>query len=258
MRALVTGGTSKDSDAMAVLAMNVADKCPGVFDEIVIFHDGIYKDEQQKFQKIMPIRFIRYEFPIPKRKFWGNKSIKYFSTMVFCKYECFRLLDEYDEVVWSDYDVVIKSDISEILNLAKDYAFICDTQTKLKDMFFKGIERKMKENVDLGSDSICTPIFVLKRSQKVDHKEIYRECYSLTEKYAKYLYLPEQCIFTMIAQKVQFQFDILNHRCYFTHPKNDGSDVKILHAYGQPKFWNGLNNELWNQYYSDWKEMSVN
>ena len=29
----------------------------------------------------------------------------------------------------------------------------------------------------------------------------------------------------------------------------------ILHAYCQPKFWNGLNNAIWNEMYKEWKEM---
>lgn len=40
-RVLVTGGTGKDIDAMAVLALNMKDKTPGLADEMAILHDGV-------------------------------------------------------------------------------------------------------------------------------------------------------------------------------------------------------------------------
>ena len=57
--AIVTGGTKNHFPAMAVLALNIADKCPDIADELIIFHDGISEVEQKKVQQIFPTVFIK-------------------------------------------------------------------------------------------------------------------------------------------------------------------------------------------------------
>ncbi|MCM1103048.1 MAG: hypothetical protein NC409_02985 [Clostridium sp.] len=253
-RVLVTGGTKKDIDAMAVLALNVQDKTPGLADEMVIFHDGVSETIQKKFQKIMPVRFIRYQCPIPKWKLWQNKIIRYFSPMVFCKIECLKLLGEYETVIWSDYDVIIKEDISDLTRQEAEYSFVCDPDKTLRDMFYPSVKKIELPEFDLEGGCICTPLFLLQRSGG-DYQLYYEWCVEAMNQYIKYLYLPEQAIVTMLVQKFRIPFQTLSNRTYSAHPKLDGDDVRIIHAYGQPKFWNGLENETWNRYHMEWKEM---
>jgi hypothetical protein len=59
----------------------------------------------------------------------------------------------------------------------------------------------------------------------------------------------------MLVQKFNLQYDELDMEMYCYHPKDATEKTKILHAYGQPKFWNGLDNEQWNRYYEEWKKM---
>lgn len=254
-RVLVTGGTGKDIDAMAVLALNMKDKTPGLADEMAILHDGVSQEIQEKFAKILPVRFIRYKCPVPKWKLWRNKTIRYFSPMVFSKIECFRLLKEYDSVIWSDYDVIIKEDISSLLNEEISYSFVTNRETKLKNMFYDKIARVDMSGFDMEGESICTPLFVLKREKGVDYDLYCDWYYRMLSKYAGYLYLPEQCLFTMMVQKFGIPYHRLSNRTYSAHPREDGDDVKIIHAYGQPKFWNGLENEIWNHYFHEWQNI---
>ena len=253
-RVLVTGGTKKDIDAMAVLALNVRDKTPKLADEMVIFHDGVTEKIQNQFQKIMPTRFVRYRCPIPKWKLWQNKIIRYFSPMVFCKIECFKLLERYDTVVWSDYDVIIKEDISDLQQQDKEYSFVCDPDKTLADMFYPAVRKIKLPGFDLDGGCICTPLFVLQRGGG-DYISYYKWCIDAMSQYIKYLYLPEQAIVTMLVQKFQIPFQILSNRTYSAHPKEDGDDVRIIHAYGQPKFWNGLENPEWNRYFQEWRKI---
>lgn len=253
-RVLVTGGTKKDIDAMAVLALNVRDKTPELADEMVVFHDGVSENIQSDFQKILPTRFIRYKCPIPKWKLWQNKIIRYFSPMVFCKIECLKLLEEYQTVIWSDYDVIIKEDISDLLRQEKMYSFVCDPDKTLLDMFYPSIKKKELPEFDLKGGCICTPLFLLQKSSG-DYASYYQWCIEAMNKYIKYLYLPEQAIVTMLVQKFQIPFQVLSNRTYSAHPNLDGDDVRIIHAYGQPKFWNGLSNPLWEAYAEQWKRI---
>lgn len=254
-KVLVTGGTKKDIDAMAVLALNVKEKTPGLADEMVVFHDGVSEELQEKFQMIMPTRFIRYRCPVSKWKLWRNPTIRYFSEMVFCKIECFRLLKEYETVVWSDYDVIIKEDLSALLDEKEAFSFVSNTETTLSDMFHKNICQKNMSGYDMDGVSICTPLFVLKSSEDVDYDKYCDWYYHALKEYAKFLYLPEQCLFTMMVQKFEMPYHRLDNRVYSTHPRDDAEDVKIIHAYGQPKFWNGLENQVWNRYNQEWMKI---
>ena len=133
--ALVTGGTKYDVAAFAVLLLSFLDKNPGLIDEFVVFHDGISKKDQQLLNRILPSRFVRYSFPGGISGF--PEIIKsYFTTMVFCKYECFRLLRDYRNVIWSDYDVVVAGDLSPLLDEnSSGFRVMPDHKLQLKDMF---------------------------------------------------------------------------------------------------------------------------
>lgn len=253
--AIVTGGTKKDIDAMAVLAINIQKVSPNLADELVIYHDGISLEKQKLIQEIMPTRFIRYKCPLNLFKLMSNKVIRYFSPMIFCKYECLKLLNEYDTVIWTDYDVVIKEDISELKYCNMDMNFILDKETPLKKMFFEGIEKADMGEYDLMGDCITAPLFVFKNSLP-KYNEYYDWCYDMTDKYLKYLYLPEQCIYTMLVQNFHIPYGELDKETYYYHPKIATEKTKILHAYGQPKFWNGLYNEQWDLCYKEWMNMN--
>ena len=59
----------------------------------------------------------------------------------------------------------------------------------------------------------------------------------------------------MLVQQNKISYDVLDKDIYITTPQNyeKNKDIaKILHAAGQPKFWNGLQNEQWNTYYNTW------
>ena len=252
---LVTGGTKNDIDAMAVLALNVKEKSPELAQEMIVFHDGVSEEVQKKFQEILPTRFIKYKCPVPKYKLWQNKIIRYFSPMVFCKIECFKLLEEYETVIWSDYDVIIKEDVQELLNINNQpYSFVCNSETKLRDMFYKTVEKIDMSEFNLDAECICTPLFIFRRGNS-DYMKHYNWCIQAIKKYIRHLYLPEQAVVTMMAQKFHINYGKINLRIYCSHPKDDGDDVKIIHAYGQPKFWNGLENKEWNRYFQKWLDI---
>jgi lipopolysaccharide biosynthesis glycosyltransferase len=252
--AIVTGGTKNDVDAMAVLALNLQDVSPNLADKLIIYHDGISKKKQDLIQNIMPTKFVRYKCQINWFKMMSNRTIRYFSPMVFCKFECLRLLEEYDSVIWTDYDIVIRDNIEELKYKDAPINVIVNKDTKLKEMFYPTIKEAKTIEFDLEGDSVTTPLFIVKKELH-NYMEYYNWCYDMTRKYIKHLYLPEQCIWTMLVQKFNLQYDELDMEMYCYHPNDATEKTKILHAYGQPKFWNGLDNEQWNRYYEEWKKM---
>lgn len=247
---IVTGGTRKDAAPMGVLALNIKEATPNLADELVIFHDGISKKDREIIRNIFPTKFYRYRFDIGwlnKRK---NCSIRYFSPMVFCKYECFRLLEEYDCVIWTDYDVVILKDLKELSDSSKGLQII-ESVGPLKNMFLEKYRDMQIPDIDMDKEGLATPIFVLKKSIG-DYREYYQWCCQSTKKYAMFIDLPEQCIFSMLVQKFHIEYDTLQNTRYVASPREDYDEASIIHAAGRPKFWEGLRNEQWEVYYKEW------
>lgn len=247
---IVTGGTHKDVSAMGTLALNIKDITPNLADELIIFHDGIKKREQDLIQKIFPTKFYKYKFPI---SFWQkrkNSSLRYFSQMVFCKYECFKLLKDYDQVIWTDYDVVILKDLQELLQDDVGLKIVKD-KTPLKRMFFEDKIKAGLESFDLEKAGVSTPLFVLSKSIG-DYQKYYEWCYKETLKHAECLYLPEQAIISLMIQKFGLPYSNLPDQKYALHPRENDGEASIIHGYGRPKFWEGLSNEQWEKYYRQW------
>ena len=251
--AIVTGGTKDQFPAMAVLALNIADICPNIADELVIYHDGIPLEEQKKMQAIFPTKFILYKSPFLDEKDFGGVVTNYFSLMVFCKYECWNLLHDYKTVIWTDYDIVITKDISEVSEKTNNYAKFVKAANIAKKLYPQIYEKKVISNEDIHKDGISCNLFYLDDSFP-NYDEFYRQCIILTREIANALYLPEEAVISILFLKNAIKYECLDEIMYVSQPRlnNATEKTKILHAAGQPKFWSGLDNEQWNNYYNEW------
>ncbi|EMB19802.1 hypothetical protein E4N85_06245 [Treponema denticola] len=254
--AIVTGGTSNDVPAMACLVMNIKDTNPNLADEIVILHDGISEKDQKLINSIFPTRFIFYESPFEKISGFQDVVTKYFSLMVFCRYECFRLLEDYETVIWTDYDVVILQDLSELKKNTDSGMIFSYTLEPLSSQFYPTISQVINTEFDLTKKGICIPIFVLNHKIK-DYLIYYQWLIENTPIYAEHLLLPEVAVVNLLLQKFNLNFDAYITNKYYAHPVTDKDmqDIKILHAYGLPKFWDGMYNKTWEKNYKKWIKM---
>ncbi|WP_449189847.1 glycosyltransferase [Treponema lecithinolyticum] len=258
--AIVTGGTANDVPAMACLVMNIKDTNPNLADEIVILHDGISEKDQRLINNIFPTRFIFYESPFKTVKEFGSVVTNYFSLMVFCKYECFKLLEDYEKVIWTDYDVIILDDLSELKEKSPSSIEIMISTSSHIYNAFKGNYSNLNflKKYDLEREGLCMSLFVL-YDNLTDYKDLYAWSIEYTKRLAQYLFFPEQAVINLLLQEFDIKAGIrrIIDKIYSVHPSNfnKNSDVKILHAYGQPKFWNGLYNETWEKNYTQWIKM---
>lgn len=251
---IVTGGTSNDVAAMAVLALNIRETNPNLADEMVIYHNGISPKDQRLINEIIPAKFIVYHCPV---KIKNNKINSYFTYMLFCKYECINLLEDYEYVVWTDYDVLIRrrlTEIEEARDEEKGITIVVNTEVPIRNMLEKEIKNTDIDKYDLNRESLCTPLFVLNRNLR-NPKQLCQWCYEKTNEYQDDLVLAEQCIFSLLVQEFHLQYKALQPEIYSPHPNKAAEEGLILHAYGQPKFWNGLFHEKWDFYYQQWKGM---
>lgn len=252
---IVTGGTKNQFPAMAVLALNIANICPTIADELIIYHDGICKSDQKKINKIFPTIFIKYKSPFHNQKNFSDVITSYFSPMVFCKYECLRLLTEYHTVIWTDYDILINKDFTAELKALPKSSFILTKP--IIDGMKDYPDSTMYCNIDLLKPQFSAALMLF-RDNLPNPNEIYKNCINETKKLAKYLYLPEQVVLTIVFLKHNISFNEINNsnNRYTLHPNEANRLPKdktlIYHAYGQPKFWNGLDNSEWNKLYNEW------
>ncbi len=252
---IFTGGQKKDAAPMAVLAMNIRDTLPGLAQKLIIFHDGISKKDQTLIQSIYPTEFRRFRLGISFVAYRKNTSLRYFSEMVFCKYECFRLLNEYDRVIWTDYDVVINTDLSELLDESRGGLQLIRSLKPLKDKFKGDLPPEITGRYDMEAyTAVNTPLLVLTR-EIGSYNEYYDKCIEYTKKYAANLNMPEEAVFSMLIQDYNIPVYELDIDEYALAYKGDDVHARIDHAVGQPKYWNGLHHDRWEAYYREWLKM---
>lgn len=257
---LVTGGSKNDTAPIAVLLLNIA-KTQHWVDHVIVYHDGIPEKQQKLMQSIRPVEFIRYQFPGSKRNF--NEIVKYvYTEMVFCKYECLKLLKRFDYVVWTDYDVVFQREVTELLDFEDDssgWKSLVSNGEKYQS-FGEQIKSYAREELSaycpLDKPTLSTGLMVLSKSKLKQPEKIYEKCISFTEKFGGLLVLPEQAILDMVLHQENVVPEAISWK-YATLPTGNPSDTEapILHTYSQPKFWNGRKNRDWEENYAEWLRM---
>lgn len=249
--AIVFGLTADHIFAVACVMLDLKRLSSGLADEIVIFHDGVSETDQRILGAILPTRFIRYDFPLKSRRVLEARAVQQFTKMVFTKFECLRLLDDYKNVMWLDYDMVLQQKIAELFS---------PTEIGIKMMPgglpVRGQLNQAVDEYDMDAEGVCACIFVFQDNLK-NYKEMYQFCYAKLEKYAENLYMPEQAIFDFMIQEFRLNPVPIDVKVYSPHPTDPvhAPQAKVIHAYGQPKFWNGLQNDQWNQNYQTWLQM---
>lgn len=255
--AVVFCGTSNFAFAMASVIMDLKRLCPGIADEVVILHDGkLTQRDRQCLSTLWQTRFIPYEFPFAGNPLFKRNTLGYFTKMVFAKFECLRLLQDYATVLFLDYDIVVKQDISELMAPCPCAMRMLPGGGILASQLLRRYRTQSLDGYNLSVDGICASTFVFQHHLP-DYMKLYDFCYAALEKYARHLYLPEQVIFSFMMQEFRLSFEPIDPLLYTPHPQNVSAAerAKIVHAYGQPKFWNGLQNEQWDRNYAAWLEL---
>ena len=237
--------------AVANLMMDIKKFSSQIADEVIVLHDGINKRDAELLNTILPTKAIRYEIPVDDLSKFNQRTLKYFTIMAFAKYECLKLLTEYKNVTYIDPDMVILKDISDLTSY-------CQSGIKMMPSGSK-VYVQLHENIaeyDMDAEAICACLFVF-QDHLVNYEKMYESCITNLNKYASKLKFAEQAIFDFMIQEFSIQICPIDKDEYSPHPNDTNlyHKAKVLHAYGQPKFWNGLKNEQWNKNYKKWIEM---
>lgn len=216
--------------------------------DVHIFHDGISKRNKIAIQKIANVDFTRFH-PKISRVTKTVPSVRQFTPMVFSKYECLKLLKNYESVLWLDCDIIIQSNIDEIFDFPNsDMVFVSATRP-VRGQFVEPVD-----HYDMDTESMSAGIIVFNRNRLSDVH--YEYCLQQTEKFNLNLIMPEQGIFDLMIQDFELNCTRLDPEIYACHPMSPNRDsAKIIHAYGQPKFWNGRLDIHWEKNSESWKAL---
>ena len=248
--AVVFGITKDLAPAVASVLMDLQRVGTAHNPDIFIFHDGIQAHQRKILQKIgeKQIIFVRYRAPI-STKTKLVPSVRQFTPMVFSKFECIKLLDKYQTVLWLDCDIVIKKNVDELFQHSENDLIFVPGGRPVRAQFNYSIL-----NYDLEKESMSSGLIVFNRNSLTFQD--YEYCFEKTEEYSSYLVMPEQAIFDLLIQDRSLKCLQVSDSIYACHPKSEeSSQAKIIHSYGQPKFWNGMYDEQWQANSQKWLEM---
>ncbi len=221
--AIVFGVTGNMAFALGNVLMGLKKHNPDLNEDIIVFEQGISEKDKNLLSSIIPCNFYEYQFPFDNPEFSAD-CLNRFTHLSFSRYECFRLLDKYKNVLWLDIDILIQRDISGIL----DY----DLECGMRNAGVMFINDKLENN-----------------------NEIADWCYKRTMELAPYLTFADQGIINLMIQEFNLEVQELNLK-YNCHPGfKRAPDAYILHTFCPEKFWNYYNNKEWNEDYKEWLKM---
>jgi len=150
-----------------------------------------------------------------------------------------------------DYDIVIQSDISELFSPSDSGFKIAQGGVSVREQLVEPVAE-----YDMNAEGMGAHVFVVQDNLK-NYTKMYRFCYAKLEEYAQVLFLPEQAIFDFMIQEFEVKPDFFDAKVYGPHPRDAANAIKakIIHCWGQPKFWNGTHNIQWDSNYGSWLKM---
>lgn len=251
--AVVTCGTADMSFAIGTMLLNFKSKTKIKNYDTFIFSDSkIRQKDKSLFEQKLNCKIIDYICPVDLSE-TKNRFIKYFSPIVFSKFETLKLLKSYDQVLYLDYDIVILENIDDLFLKKDGFAFL-EGDRLIKDTLSENIYEYKTD-----TECVAAGTFILnsKGLKESNINEMYEFCIFALKEYEDKLMLPEQNVFDLMIQKFSLNVGKLNKDIFALHPSEYNKDfkTKILHCYGKKKFWNNYYFQYWESDYRVWKKI---
>ena len=119
--ALVFGITNNYMFALANTLIGLKKNNSVFWDDIIVYIDQISEQQKDSINKILKVNFVKINSDSYNKL--NTKAIQKYSVAAFYRYECFKLLDDYETVIWNDVDILIKGDISGLQNYGTESGF---------------------------------------------------------------------------------------------------------------------------------------
>ena len=217
--------------------------------DIIFYTDKLMPQDELALKKIYKNIIIKiYESPFCKDIKKIDES-RYLSIFAYARFEAFNLLDTYERVFYTDTDVVIQKDISDILDIEASisFSYFPNKSTPISANFNKD-NIKLASGYNLTLPSIVSAVFLI-NDKLENYNKMTDWCY---EKASEYKTNDQSVLCLLIEEFNLIVHDLTNS--FGAFPDSEYADsAHIVHAIGPNKFWRGTYNKIWESNNSVWK-----
>lgn len=227
--------------------------------DIIIFHQGLDKDDEIFLNKIIQCKIIEYKFAVDTN--FSHENFKKFTQLTFARYDLFPMLDEYKKALYIDVDVMITKELNIIFEKYGNISGIAmckDTQkglTKITKNFIKPLD-----NYDMTVDNFNAGVTLY--CDNIKNRENLRMwCYEKTAQWLENLVCPDQGVVNILSQEFDIPIEEMPD-IYNCTPSNNkyydksNKDIAIYHcAGGGVRFWRYSYDSRWEKYYKQYLDL---
>ena len=254
--AIVFGITDSYVNMLANVLIGLKKHSKKFWDDIIIYHEDVSKRHQTQINLIMPCSFVKLSSD-DFSKFVSKEQLELYSAAAFFRFECFKLLNDYEKVIWQDVDILMQKDQEEILEYADKtgIALVQSDGFRVEHNFFKLIPE-----YNMFAPLYNSGLMVISDKMK-NYNEIYKWCYSSIKKYGESLRWIDQGIINLMIQEFSLDVEKIDRNKWQCFPLDYKyiNDASIIHAYGIRKFWNDDEYKKmfpeWVDNYNEWKSI---
>ncbi len=205
--------------------------------DIVIYHSGLKSADAAAFERVPNVRLVPFEFRqsfvasmlerLPRQSRFKDAA----HLMCFCHFEAFRLLREYENVVWLDADISIQASIDEITDFSP-FGITSDEPWTVQNNFTHAIP-----GYDMHTLGVCTAVMAV--NDTLPYEALYSWCYEKAVEYSRYLVNPDQGIINIALQEFGIDYKLMPLKTWQCISWRDEANVaKIVHFGTTKKVWN--------------------
>lgn len=250
--AVVLATTGNKAFSLGNVLIGLKKYSPDLADDIIVFSNDMSKQDKNALNLIFPnkIKIKKFKFNLQSKN--NQEQLNVFTSMAYSKYECFNLLDKYENIIWLDCDVIIRKDISGILEYGKRTGISLRghiAPESNKGNFRPGADKLINFDGSVGCNS---GVFVL-NDKLPKYNKIAKWCYEQTELLKEYLLAADQGIIGLIIPHfnlentvLPMEYDTFSGYTYFFR------NTIIEHCFGPEKFWNFFDDNEWYENHRQW------
>lgn len=238
--AIVMGFTRAWTAPAAVVLQALNDVEPQPFDAILFVQD-LTQDQRDRLNRIRTCQFVDYEPRLP-----DTDRFERVSSMAFSRYECWSLLSSYERVLWIDSDTLPVAEVLSCFELVKEtgLGLIPHHGTPMRVSFARDIP-----GFDMERECFNSGFIALTRA--IGDYTMQRDWLNdATSRWSKEVN-SDQAVINMMFQALDKPPTALPSR-YNCSPQHVVPDVRLLHPWGNQKFWDGLSDPRWDAYLKQW------
>ncbi|MDR2526889.1 MAG: hypothetical protein LBC92_03385 [Rickettsiales bacterium] len=204
---------------------------PGANFDAIIYYDYLDDSDKAVLSEMKNVFLRKFEC-----QFENKISAMFLDILSFCRYEIFKLLNDYENVIWLDKKIAIQGSIEGLTSYGNFGAAFernsIGSVVNIKENFKQDFT---DESYDM--DAQCYSDRIMTISDKLGNfNDIYKWLYEATASYADFLLNPAQGIINLALQKFNIRpnvFDMDEYACLYDWEKANVARIVLFND----RFW---------------------